>query len=297
MKNDEQNLTPDDDSILPDDDARFAPPSDLEPDSPEIDESPVEETVSEITVEDTSVEADPDISVTDDMDIEAALAAVSTLSDMLAEQEAAEQARIAQLEAEAQAAAERQARLEHPEQFFPVPPMTVLHRGQMASVVPALLLIVIGAWLTFTFTTKAPPSPLLTAAVAFGSIGIALLVRWFSAGRWTRGSLFAGLSLVFSAGLLLFLSSPASPGLINGWPLLLVGVGIAAALTSFLAFPRDRRFLFSGIAFAVAGIAASVVSMNLLGSDFGSIAASLWPVAVVLVAVIWLLPVIFRQRS
>jgi hypothetical protein len=297
MTNEEHNLTPDDDSILPDDDARFAPPSDSEPDSPETDESPVEETVSEVTVEDTSVEADPDISVTDDMDIEAALAAVSTLSDMLAEQEAAEQARIAQLEAEAQAAAERQARLEHPEQFFPVPPMTVLHRGQMASVVPALLLILIGAWLTFTFTTKSQPSPLLTAAVAFGSIGLALLVRWFSAGRWTRGSLFAGLSLVFSAGLLLFLSSPASPGLINGWPLLLVGVGIAAALTGFLAFPRDRRFLFSGITFAVAGIAASVVSMNLLGSEFGSIAASLWPVAVVLVAVIWLLPVIFRQRS
>jgi hypothetical protein len=293
MKNEELNLTPDSENApeLPDEEIRYAPQADIvETPSAEADES-----VSAIEVDELLT--DIDVPVTDGMDIEAALAAVSTLSDMLAEQEAAEQARIAQIEAEAQAAAERQARLEHPEQFYPVPPMSTLHRGQMASVIPALLLIGIGAWLTFSFTTKAPPDASLIAAITLGGIGLALLVRWLGSGRWSGGSLFWGLSFLFSAGLLFFLLSSPSPGLLQGWPLLLVGIGVAAALTGFLAFPRNRRLLLSGLGLIVAGIAGSIITMNILSSDFVNAAASLWPVALIAVVIIWLLPVIFRQRS
>ena len=93
------------------------------------------------------------VNVTDGLDIEAALAAVSTLSDVMAEQEAAELARIARIEAEAQAKVERQARMENPERFFSVPPLTTLKRGQLASIIPAVWLIGLGAWLTFTMTS------------------------------------------------------------------------------------------------------------------------------------------------
>jgi hypothetical protein len=293
MTNEELNLTPDseDAAKLPEDELRYAP-------QVEAAETPAVE--AEDSADDIEVDAPltaSEIPVTDGMDIEAALAAVSTLSDMLAEQEAAEQARLAQIEAEAQAAAERQARMEHPEQFFPVPPMTTLHRGQMASVIPALLLIGIGAWLTFSFTTKAPPDASLITAITLGGIGLVLLVRWLGSGRWARGSLFGGLSFLFSAGLLFFLLSSPSPGLLQGWPLLLVGIGIAAALTGFLAIPRNRRLLLSGLGLIVAGIAGSVITMNLLSDDFVNTAASLWPVALIAIAIIWLLPVIFRQRS
>ena len=293
MTNEELNLTPDDENApeLPDDELRYAPQADIA-ESPDME---ADESITAIEVDELLT--DIDVPVTDGMDIEAALAAVSTLSDMLAEQEAAEQARIAQIEAEAQAAAERQARLEHPEQFFPVPPMSTLHRGQMASVIPALLLIGIGAWLTFSFTTKAPPDASLITAIALGGMGLVLLVRWLGSGRWARGALFGGLSCLFSAGLLFFLLSSPSPGLLQGWPLLLVGIGIAAALTGFLAFPRNRRLLLSGLGLIVAGVAGTIITMNILSSDFLNTAASLWPVALAAVIIVWLLPVIFRQRS
>jgi hypothetical protein len=293
MTNDELNLTPDDKNAaeLPDDELRYAPQADIV----ETPDTEADEPVADVEADEPITNID--VPVTDGMDIEAALAAVSTLSDMLAEQEAAEQARIAQIEAEAQAAAERQARMEHPEQFFPVPPMSTLHRGQMASVIPALLLIGIGVWLTFSFTTKAPPDASLIAAITFGGIGLVLLVRWLGSGRWARGSLFGGLSLLFSAGLLFFLLSSPLPGLLQGWPLLLVGIGIAAALTGFLAIPRHRRLLLSGLGLIVAGIAGSIITMNILSDDFVNTAASLWPVAIIAVIIVWLLPVIFRQRS
>jgi hypothetical protein len=296
MTNEERNLPTNDADESPDDELRFAPQ-----DVAAVPDTESEEAASSIDadepVEDAETPIALDVPVTDGMDIEAALAAVSSLSDMLAEQEAAEQARLAQIEAEAQAAAERQARLEHPEQFFPVPPMSVLHRGQMASVVPALVLIAVGAWLTFSFTTKASLDSGLVAAVIAGSLGLILLVRWLGSGRWTRGSLFGGLTLLFSAGLLFFLLSPASPGIAAGWPLLLVGFGIAALLAGILSAPRDKRWILPGLGLVVAGAAGSVVSLGLLDETFVNTAAALWPVALIAVALIWLLPVVFRQRS
>jgi len=298
MMSDERNLNPDTEDILEesvsDEDIRYAPPRLPSDAVSELDKGETEAVEAE---EDAEEPHGLDIPVTDGMDIEAALAAVSTLSDMLAEQEAAEQARIAQAEAEVQAAAERQARLEHPEQFFPVPPLSTLHRGQMASVVPALLLIAIGAWLTFTLTiSKTVPDAGLLLGIGLGSLGLTLLVRWLTAARWTHGSLFDGLALLFSAAILIFLLQPFSPGLAQGWPLLLVGIGLSAAVTGFLAFPRERRLFLPGLLLIVAGVAAFVVQMGVLGNEFINIAASLWPAALVVIALIWLLPVFRRRR-
>jgi hypothetical protein len=299
MTNDERDLTPDNEdapeSSHPDDEIRYAPPQESQDILPEVDAADDEEDADEYVAEKV---VSIDVPVTDGMDIEAALAAVSSLSDMLAEQEATEQARIAQIEAEAQAAAERQARMEHPEQFFPVPPMSMLQRGQMASVIPALFLILVGTWLTFTLTaTKTAPDMSLTTGVILSGIGLVLLIRWLNSGRWARGTLFGGLLLLSSAAVLVFLLQPFSPGIERGWPLLLCCVGIATALTGLLAFPQDGRQIFPGIVLFIAGVTGSVVSIGALGSDFVNLAASLWPVAAVIVALILLLPLIFRQRG
>ncbi len=299
MTNDELDLTPDNEDApeasLPDDEIRYAPPQELEDILPEVDIEDDDDDIDEFVAEKI---ISIDVPVTDGMDIEAALAAVSSLSDMLAEQEAAEQARIAQIEAEAQAAAERQARLEHPERFFPVPPMSSLQRGQMASVIPALFLILVGAWLTFTLTTtKTAPDIGLTTGIILGGLGLVLLVRWINSGRWARGTLFGGLLLLSSAVVLVFLLQPFSPGLERGWPLLLCCVGIATALTGLVAFPQDRRQIFPGIALFIAGIVGFVVATGALGNEFVNLAASLWPIAAVIVALILLLPLIFRQRG
>jgi hypothetical protein len=234
----------------------------------------------------------------DDLDIEGALAAVASLSDMLAEQEAAEQARIAQVEAEAKEAADRQARLEHPELFFPMPPPMTLYRGQIASVVPALLLIATGAWLTFAFTTSPEqPDTGLIAVIAAGGIAITLLVRWLSSGRWARGTLFFALLLLLIGVTTVYLLQPASPGFEGGWPLLLIAIGGALLLTGFIAQPVDRRLLLPTLLFFIAGLAAMSVTLNLLDGSILAVVGSLWPIVLLLVVVIFLLPMVFRQRQ
>lgn len=232
-----------------------------------------------------------------DLDIEGALAAVASLSDMLAEEEAAEQARLVQAEAQARTAAERQARLERPELYFPMPPSQSLQRGQTASVVPAVLLILTGAWLTFAFTTSsAPPDAALIAAVAAGGVAITLLVRWLSSGRWARGSLFFALVLLLSGVTIIYLFQPSAPGLVKGWPLLLVEVGLAFLLTGVMAQPVDRRLLLPAIALWVAGLAALAVTMGVIDNSLLAAASAWWPVTLLVVALLWLLPLVFRQR-
>lgn len=235
--------------------------------------------------------------VTDGLDIEAALAAVSSLSDMVAEQEAAEQARLAQIEADAQAAAERQARIEHPERFFPVPPMLVSRRGQLDSLVPAVMLIAAGAWLTFTLTTAGSlPSADLLLALVVGSLGVTFIARWLTSGRWGSGVLFFGLSLVLAAGVIVFLGQPGALGWGTGWPLLVGAVGAAMLLTTILARPRETRLLLPAIVLMVASGVGLVVTLGMIPTDLLSLTAAYWPVPLVVLAVLLILPVVIRQR-
>jgi hypothetical protein len=301
MATDERNITPDGAELpkpvslesLSSDEVRFAPP--IEPEAQPDTVQAAEKTETQIT--EASVEESESV-VTDGMDIEAALAAVSSLSDMLAEQEAAEQARLAQVEAKAQAAAERQARLESPELFFPVPPMPSLNRGQMTSVLPALLLIATGAWLTFTLTTtKAPPDPLITTEIVAGGIGLGLVMRWLSSGRWARGSLFFGVLLILSSGSIFYLSQPTSPGWRVGWPLLLITLGAAFFLAGVFSIPRNRSLVLPGLIFIVGGAAGFVITLGVLSSEVATTIGTLWPGALVLVVILLGLPLIFRQRG
>ncbi len=289
MMNEEHN-TPPETQAAADDDLRFAPPIDEASD--DANTEPEKAEAAELLLEVEDVPA-----VTDDMDIEAALAAVSTLSDMLAEREAAAQAQAAREEAERQAAEERRARLEHPELFFPVPPMQILHRGQMASVIPALVLIGLGAWLTFSLTTGTALNTGLIAAIMSGGLALIWLARWFSSGRWARGSLFFALAGLLGAGSLFYLLQPASPGLAGGWPLLLIAIGLAFILAGLLAAPREGRLALPGFLFVAAGTAALSVTLGLIGGEIISTAAALWPAALIAVVLIWLLPVLFRRRG
>lgn len=230
-----------------------------------------------------------------DLDIEAALAAVASLSDVMAEREAAEQARAAQAEAEAQAAAERQARLEHPERFFPAPPSLAQRRGGLTSVVPGVLLILVGAWLTFAFTTTPPPAGWPAAALV-GAAALALLAHWWASGRWARGTLFAGLWLALSAAVIAALVSAPEPGMGRGWPLLLPAAGAAFILTGLLARPAGRDFILPGLALVAAGLAGLAVTLGVLEAQVVTAVGAWWPAVLAVVAVLLLLPALRRSR-
>jgi hypothetical protein len=266
------------------DELRFAPPA--------VDEiSPVEDVPDEIA--DEQPEADEpavpenELAPAPEVDLDAALAAISALDDILAEQEAAEQAELARQQAEEDARAKRQARLQSPELFFPMPSLSTMQRGRLDSVVPALVLIGIGAWLTFALTTGAgTPSATLLALLIGGGLGLTLLAHWLASGRWALGALFFALLILLGGGvfaLLLFRGTlPAD------WPLLLLGPGLAFFVTGVIA--REGKLLLPGLLLAISGLAALVVTNRLLPEDMLATLAGLWPVALVIVAVLLVLP-------
>lgn len=320
MTNDEQDLTPNaetpasgfDESA---DDLRYAPPTESVPS--EASEANAASVPFEAELETTSddelqfappaPEPEPSVdiatdslpvTVTDGLDIEAALAAVSTLSDVIAEQEAVEQARVARIEAEALAKAEHQARLEHPERFFAVPPLTGLKRGQLASVIPALWLIGLGAWLTFTLaTTHTAPDPVWVGVVIALGIGLSLITRWLASHRWAHGSLFFGLLSLLWGGLFFYVNQPGAFGFAATWPLFVVACGLAMVLTRLLTPSAQSRLMLPGLILIMAGIAGAVITMGLLPDNLTFMAASLWPVALVIMVAIWVFPLVFRQRQ
>ena len=306
--NDEHDLTPNTD--LPssdfdqnDADLRYAPPVEA-PVISAVDDTvilPPSESASTPLSEEPSVEVADDslpVTVTDGLDIEAALAAVSTLSDVMAEQEAAEQARVARIEAEAQAKAERQARMDNPEHFFSVPPLTTLKRGQLASVIPALWLMGLGAWLTFTLaTTRTAPNTILLILVIALGLGLTLLARWLTSHRWARGSLFFGLVCLLFSGLFFYVNQPNALSIASTWPLFIAALGLAMLITRILTPSAQSRLMLPSLILIIAGVAGTVITMGLLASKVTVLAASLWPVALVIIVVIWLFPLVFRQRQ
>lgn len=262
-----------------DDDLRFAPPAEPEP------AAHAEPALSEAHAAEAATPA---------LDIDAALAAVSSLDDVLAEQEAREQAHQAREQAAIEERARREARLRSPEQFFPMPPLLTPARGRADSVVPALALIGIGGWLTLTVANGTPPDAGLVALAALGGVVASLLARWLVARRWARGALFAALALALTGGAVAF--ALTGPGLAVGWPLILLALGAAALLTALFSRPPDARPLPAGLGLIAAGAAALAVTSGALPAEGLTLARDVAPVALGFVALVLALPLIFRRR-
>ncbi|MBC7813985.1 MAG: hypothetical protein H7175_22715 [Burkholderiales bacterium] len=180
---------------------------------------------------------------------------------------------------------------------FPRPPLTTLNRGQMNSVIPALLLIVAGAWLTFTLTlAQTPPDSILVVGALAAIVVLTLLGHWLASGRWSRGAFFFAALLVLVAAVVVYLTLPNSLlTLGDGWPLLLIAGGLAIVLTAVLARPTDSRLALPGLMLIVAGSAALSFTLRLLpGVALASI-APLWPFVLALLLLFWLLPLVFRR--
>lgn len=169
------------------------------------------------------------------IDVDSALAAVSDLDVMLAEQEEEErreQVRVWLAERE-------QARLiEVTRVPLVTPDLLTLARGNIASVVPGLALIGIGAWLTFAFTTDTAPALPVMAAIIGGALGLTLLVAWLAGGRWNRGLLLLLAWGGFSAGSV-FLPVPIGWGITGA-------LGVAVLLTGLLGRPFSPRLMGAG---------------------------------------------------
>jgi hypothetical protein len=219
-------------------------------------------------------------------DIDAALAAVATLSEIMTDREAEAQARAD--------AKQPTAPTFVPE--MPLPPLTTLKRGQLGSIVPALLLIGLGAWLTLTTTGGNPPDPMLVTVIVIAGLVVTLLAQWLGTRRWSRGVLFFALLVLLVAGVVAFAVQPTGIDLLRGYPLLLVAPGLAMVLTGVLARPLNVRLLAPGVLLVVAGVVGLLVTLGILPANLLTTAAPLAPIVGVIVLVLWLLPLAFRRR-
>ena len=183
------------------------------------------------------------------------------------------------------------------EPALPMPPMTTLRRGHLGSLIPGLLLIGIGAWLTLTTTAGTPPDSLLVAAVAIGALVITLLAQWLGSGRWGRGYLFFAVAILVIAGLVAYSIQPGGISLVRGWPLLILGLGLAVVFSGLLARPANRQLLAPGILLIVAGLLGTIAINDVLPPRLMSTAVIWAPAVLVVLVVIWLLPLLFRRRG
>jgi hypothetical protein len=227
------------------------------------------------------------------LDIDAALAAVTSLSDIVAEREAEESAEQARIETEA---AEEQARMEWAESYvFPRPSLTRMERGQLSSVIPAILLIVSGAYLTFALTlSDTPPSPGIVTLIVCGVVGITLLSHWLSSGRWARGALFLGLALLFTGGVVYI--GTILP-VASNWTLLVGALGLAVALSGLLGRPLSGRIVALGLGIVLSAGFMFAVGLNLIPFTLVNLLQSAWIVVLPIVALLILLALVFRRRT
>lgn len=226
----------------------------------------------------------------DNLDIDAALASVASLSDAVAEHEAQEAAEDARVQAEEQAAEDAERR--RSEYYFAHPPVLKLRRGQLASVVPAFALIGLGIWLTFSLASGTTPQASVILLAVAGSAGLSLLAYWLTSERWSRGALFGGLALVALAGTVVYLGQESRP---DGWPLLLAALGAAMTVSGLLS--PGRRFVFGGLALIAAGIAGYIATTDALSPDVTRLIDDYGLIALGVIAVFASLPLLLRRRT
>jgi hypothetical protein len=130
-------------------------------------------------------------------------------------------------------------------------PMFTVERGQASSIVPAVLLIAGGAWGVFLIASGSALPVAQLPAMLLASLGVVLLVLWFSLGRRSAGSLFGGMVLLALGLAAAFLTQTETWA--QNYPVLAVAVG-AACLISAAGIAAYRRWLLLfGISFILGG--------------------------------------------
>lgn len=214
------------------------------------------------------------------IDIDSALAAVTTLDDLLV-------APVAPPPAESV----------RPVKATPVvvPPTLKLGRGNPLSVVSGLVSMAVGGWLTYQWTAgQAVPPSTLTALLALIPITF-FMMAWLSSGRWSRGVFVVGMSL--SAFSLAQYYAPILQWTGMGWVAYgFFTFGVILLMMGILSRPFTLRTLYSGVVFAVIGAMVRVMEYDYLPVVWIESLLKVWYVPLGLFAIIAILP-FFRRRN
>lgn len=239
----------------------------------------------------------------DDFDINAALAAVGSLGgaiddEMLATMERAEAAELRADEEERAEAAriEREARAERQRrETIQRPPMVKIRTGQLATIVPALVLMASGAYMTFALSVEDLP---LTAGIlgliVLGGSGISLLAYWLSTGRWSRGAFLLGASLLSTGLGMLYLEQSATLNVAN-FPMIGVIFGAVIVLSGLLCRPSEGRYTALGAGVVIGSGAYLLLTTGTLSADTLNLMEQAAPFVLIAIVVLMALGVVFNR--
>lgn len=180
---------------------------------------------------------------------------------------------------------------------LPVPPLLRVRRGQPGSLIPALTLIGVGAWLTVAQVTNTAIDPSLVGAVLAGGLLLTFVAVWLGSGRWPRGLLLAVLVALIGAGGGALILGAGLGNALSAYPLLLSALGVAILLTAFLARPLDRPLLGPALVFITAGIVGYLVLNGAIPAGLLSGAAAYWFVPAIILLILIALPLFVRRRA
>ncbi|MBK8020392.1 MAG: hypothetical protein IPK19_02940 [Chloroflexi bacterium] len=225
-------------------------------------------------------------------DVDAALAAVASLSmvsDREADREADDMARVERAaEPKRIERAVRQAGI-------PAPQGMTLRRGQLASAIPALLLIVIGGGWTFANTTGGQIAPNLLFGGAAALVAAVFVLGWLSFGRWARGLLFLAALVAATIGLIAFTLTTPGLELTTSYPLLLAAPGLACLIAAVLARPASTRLLVLAV-LLIAGAAVGIAyNAGLFPLDLTPYLQYLLPVTGGVLLLLWAIGALARR--
>ncbi len=273
----------------------------------ETSDEPMDDLESGIEIEDKKSEAEHDFydelpipqeATADELDIDAALAAVSQLT-LLTQDEPIDYSDESDYEPATEDTIQEFTRDTQSDYIveFEQPRDLSMSRGQMASVIPALTLIILGGWLTFTLTTSnTPPSTGLLFSVILIAVGAIFLSQWLTSARWSRGNFFFGSSLLLIGGLQLYFSQVSPDMLYNGWTLWIVALGIALFGTGYIAVPRLPRLAIMGFVTIVAGAIGYVLTSGTLDPTLITFVSNLWFVGVAILVFLMIAPLLRRRQ-
>lgn len=228
----------------------------------------------------------------DSADVDEALAAVASLSQLITDREADDLLR-------RESGSSTKAVVG---KGIPSPSPILLKRGQPASLIPALLLIAAGAYWTFINTTGSSTSggQIDTLVILDGGIAllvVVLLLAWINFGRWTRGAIFLAALIALLAGSIALMLRMPGLDLPTAYPLLLAAPGLAFILTAFLGRPASARLLIPGVLLIAAAAVGIFFNAGLLAFDLAPILPIAAPILGVVIVALWLLGLIARRRA
>jgi len=241
------------------------------------------------------------LATADELDIDAALAAVSQLT-LLVQQEPDEDGddfvddddEVVSEDAIQEFSREPQSDVRFE---FEQPRELSMVRGQMASVIPALSLIILGGWLTFALTTSTiQPTAGLVFGVVLVAVGAVFLSQWLTSARWSRGNFFFGSSALLIGGIHLYFSQVSPDAVSNSWSLWIVALGIALFGAGYVAVPRLPRLGIMGFLTIITGAIGYILTSGTLDPSVIQFISNLWFVGVAIIIFMMIAPLIRRRQ-